>query len=335
MKGDFSRIRFNPENQYTAVLKQQGRVDLDSDANEQSFIDGYIDGITNSDVIGQYGGPAGNAGFAISIVDNSILIGAGRYYVNGLLVENPTAVVYDNQTWLSNPAYSGEALIAAVNSGNSMVQFVLEVWQQLVTGLDDPCLLEPALGQADTTVRLQTVWRVLGSIIPTSAIPAAETVDPANPVTLLPPCCQMLYNAAPVAHNGTLSADTNQTGSECGCQPIAAAGYQGLENQLYRVEIHTGGPVGTATFKWSRENASVVTQITNLSGAVLTVSSLGPDANLGFQNNQWVELTDDTYTYAQPTALAGTGRQAGPAGADPERQLRHLAGHVRLSHHRH
>ena len=311
MKGDFSRIRFNPENQYTAVLKQQGRVDLDSDANEQSFIDGYIDGITNSDVIGQYGGPAGNAGFAISIVDNSILIGAGRYYVNGLLVENPTAVVYDNQTWLSNPAYSGEALIAAVNSDNSMVQFVLEVWQQLVTGLDDPCLLEPALGQADTTVRLQTVWRVIGSIIPTSAILAAEAVDPANPVTLLPPCCQMLYNAAPVAHNGTLSADTNQTGSECGCQPIAAAGYQGLENQLYRVEIHTGGPIGTATFKWSRENASVVTQITNMSGAVLTVSSLGPDANLGFQNNQWVELTDDTYTYAQPTDSPGLAGKPG------------------------
>jgi hypothetical protein len=305
MKGDFSRIRFNPANQYTAVLKQQGRVDLDSDANEQNFIDGYIDGVINTDVIGQYGGPADNAGFAISIVDNSILIGAGRYYVNGLLVENPTAVVYDNQRWLSNPAYSGEALLAAISSGTSTVQFVLEVWQQLVTGLDDNCLLEPALGQADTTVRLQTVWRVIGSIIPTSAIPSAEAVDAANPVTLLTPCCQFLYKAAPAVHNGILSADTNGSGSECGCQPIAAAGYQGLENQLYRVEIHTGGPVGTATFKWSRENASVVTQITDISGAVLTVSSLGPDANLGFQNNQWVELTDDTYTYAQPTNFPG------------------------------
>jgi len=305
MKGDFSRIRFNPENQYTAVLKQQGRVDLDSDANEQSFIDGYIDGVTNSDVIGQYGGPAGNAGFAISIVDNTILIGPGRYYVNGLLVENSTSVVYDNQVWLSDPFYTAEELIEAVRYDNCTVQFVLEVWQQLVTALDDPCLLEPALGQADTTVRLQTVWRVIGSIIPAAAIPNAEAVDPANPVTLLTPCCQMLYNAAPVAHNGILSADTNQTGSECGCQPIAAAGYQGLENQLYRVEIHTGGPVGTATFKWSRENASVVTRITNISGAILTVSSLGPDANLGFQNNQWVELTDDTYSYAQPTSSPG------------------------------
>ena len=32
MKGDFSRIRFNPAKNYTAVLEQQGRVALDSEA---------------------------------------------------------------------------------------------------------------------------------------------------------------------------------------------------------------------------------------------------------------------------------------------------------------
>jgi hypothetical protein len=308
MKGDFSRIRFNPAKQYTAVLKQQGRVDLDSDANEQCFIDGHIDGITNTDVIGQYGGPAGCAGFEITISGSSILIGAGRYYVNGLLVENPASVNYDDQPYLISPTYCAEQLIAAANSSSNTVQFVLEVWQQLITGLDDCCLLEPALGQADTTVRLKTVWRVIGSVIPTSTIQKAEAINPANPVTLLMPCCQMLYagtSTTPAPHTGLISADTNQTGSECGCQPIASAGYQGLENQLYRVEIHGSGQAGAATFKWSRENASVVTRITNISGAVLTVSSLGPDANLGFQNNQWVELTDDSYTYAQPANKPG------------------------------
>jgi hypothetical protein len=309
MKGDFSRIRFNPAAQYTAVLKQQGRVDLDSDANEQRFIDDYIDGLTNVDVIGPYGGPIGNAGFQIGISGNGITIGQGRYYVNGLLVENATPVSYDDQPYLYNPSSTStntaEELLAAVNAGTSTVQFVLEVWQRLVTGLDDNCLLEPALGQADTTARLQTVWRVIGSIIATEAIPAAELIDPANPVTLLAPCCQMLYANTATAHNGLLVADTNQTGNECGCQPIAAAGYQGLENQLYRVEIHSPGTSGSATFKWSRENASVVTQITYISGAVLTVSSLGPDANLGFQNSQWVELTDDTYTFGQPANQPG------------------------------
>jgi hypothetical protein len=305
MKGDFSLVRFNPAQQYTAVLKQQGRVDLDSDANEQRFIDGYIDGISNVDVIGQYGGPAGNAGFQVGISDDSITIGPGRYYVNGLLVENLATVPYDEQPYLENPANSAEQLLAAINAGGTTVQLVLEVWQRVATGLDDNCLLEPALGQADTTVRLQTVWRVIGSIIPTGSIPGPAPVNSVNPVTLLAPCCQMLYGRTPAVHNGFLTADTNQTGNDCGCQPIAAAGFQGLENQLYRVEIHSLGVAGTATFKWSRENGSVVSHITYISGAVLTVSSLGPDANLGFQNSQWVELTDDTYTFAEPANQPG------------------------------
>ena len=39
------------------------------------------------------------------------------------------------------------------------------------------------------------------------------------------------------------------------CEIAATAGYQRLENQLYRVEIHDGGTA--PTFKWSRENGSV------------------------------------------------------------------------------
>jgi hypothetical protein len=31
--------------------------------------------------------------------------------------------------------------------------------------------------------------------------------------------------------------------------------YRGLENGLYRVEIHDARPVGETTFKWSRDNA--------------------------------------------------------------------------------
>ena len=126
MKGDFSRIRFNPAAQYTAVLKQQGRVDLDSDANEQCFIDGYLEGLTNVDVIGPYGGSVAHAGFQISVSGQGITIGKGRYYVNGVLVENgalcPTTI-----SRFCNAAHTAEALLAAVNDGRNTVQFVLEV----------------------------------------------------------------------------------------------------------------------------------------------------------------------------------------------------------------
>ncbi len=306
MKGDFSRIRFNPARQYTAVLEQQGRVDLDADSNEQRAIELYRAARTNLDVIGRFGGPENDAGFAIHIVNGEILISPGRYYVEGMLVENRELLSYDAQKHLVNPALSGQDLLKEVVQGQTTLQFVLEVWQRLVTALDDPCLVEPALGQADTTARLQTVWRVVGSVI---ADNSKQGPPPSGPIAQLSPCCQLLYNElGNHVHTGAMGAGTSPAGDDCGCQPVAAAGYQGLENQLYRVEIHTAGDLSSATFKWSRENGSVVARVTQAgaNSSVLTVNTLGPDANLGFQSGQWVELSDDTDQFGPAPNQPGT-----------------------------
>ncbi len=53
MKGDFSRLRFDRARNYTSVLAQQGRVQLDSDANEQRAIDEYLRAIGLADIIGR------------------------------------------------------------------------------------------------------------------------------------------------------------------------------------------------------------------------------------------------------------------------------------------
>jgi hypothetical protein len=296
MRGDFSRIRFNRGNEYTTVLELQGRPRLDSDANEQRLIDAYMSRTETIDVIGEFGAPADDPGFAITISGGEIFIGAGRYYVNGLMAENPAALSYDTQPHLLNPAPTGSNLLAELEAagGASVLQLYLEVWQRLVTALDDPCLREPALGQADTTVRLQTVWRVVGSLIPASQ--AAGTTGPPE----VSPCCQAMYAGGhALAGTGTMGARTGGPTSDCGCLPVPAAGYQGVENQLYRIEIHQGGDETTATFKWSRENGSVVAAATTISGPTVTVNSLGPDANLGLLSQQWVELTDDTNLFGQ------------------------------------
>ena len=299
MKGDFSRIRSEKGKHYTAVLKQQGRVDLDADANEQRAIDLTLRETINTDVIGPYGAPDFDAGFEIKVDVDKITIGPGRYYVNGILCENKDSLDYDSQPYLINPAQTQSQLLDQLLKATtgSTLGLVLEVWQRLVTALDDPCLVEPALGQADTTARLQTVWRVVGSVESTST-PGLD-FTPGDPVAKLPPCCRVLYEEDSLQHTGKMGASLAQAGSDCGCQPIAAAGYQGLENQLYRVEIQSGGDMSSATFKWSRENASVVAAVTAVAAGspVITVSTLGPDANLGFQGGQWVELTDDTYQF--------------------------------------
>ncbi len=296
MRGDFSQIRFNRQRNYTAVLEQQGRVALDADANEQCFIDAYQSGTQAIDVVGRYGGPAGDNGFQITVTSgHEILIGAGRYYVNGLLCENPASLSYDSQPYLIAPpgGATAAALISKLTAagGADVIQVWLQVWQRLQTALDDPDLREPALGHADTTARLQTVWRVVADLVPTPQPP------PGSPGPA-PSCCQAMDAAAPPpASTGTMSATAGGPAADRGCEPVAAAGYQGIENQLYRVEIHRGGDETKATFKWSRENGSVVTAITGISGPTVRVSSLGPDANLGFQAGQWVELTDDSYVF--------------------------------------
>ena len=157
MKGDFSRIRFNPGRHYTAVLDQQGRVSLDADTNEQVAIDDYLGRNESIDVIGAYGAPEHDPGFGITVSGDEILIGAGRYYVQGLACENTVdGLSYANQPFLLNPSPTDATLLSELiqAGGSSAIQVFLQVWQRLVTALDDPCLREPALGQADTTARL-------------------------------------------------------------------------------------------------------------------------------------------------------------------------------------
>jgi hypothetical protein len=341
MRGDFSRIRFNPAKHFTAVLEQQGRVALDADTNERTAIEAYLRDTANVDVIGRYGGPIGDAGFAIKVQGGEILIEPGRYYVEGILVENDAERHFDKQPHLIHPAYNAQQLLAAVIEGEGQItaQLSLEVWQRLVTQLDDGCLREPALGQADTTARLQTVWRVVGTlqgantnrmimnrgsipgagIGPITYVPSGDSATSSyeNPVSQLSSCCQSMYGQRLRARVGAMGADTGRGNNECGCQPIPSAGYQGLENQLYRVEIHAGGTLDSATFKWSRENGSLVAKVTNISGTVVTVNSLGPDANLGFQAGQWVELSNDTNLFGEPANQPGQLYQIASLGPGP------------------
>jgi hypothetical protein len=301
MKGDFSRIRFEPNKHYTDVLDQQGRIAYDADHNEQRFIDRHRRTVQTVDVIGPYGAPLHDAGFGISLAGTRLRIGAGRYYVQGLLCENAAALYYDEQPFLiesGGPAHDIAPLLEELRRNrNACVCVYLEVWQRMVTALDDSCLGEPALGQADTTVRLQTVWRVVAQWVDP---PTKQTASiGGNTLRILEktinPCtCEALYGAAPVEHTGTLNAQVTQGGDDCGCQPLPAAGFTGQENQLYRFEIQRGGPLESATVKWSRENGSIVAAILTASGNKVTVDSLGRDANLGFQEGQWVEIGDDS-----------------------------------------
>ena len=57
MKGDFTRNTFDPAKHYSRVLSQQGRVQLDADANEQAAILLHYLQTLAADLIGPAGGP--------------------------------------------------------------------------------------------------------------------------------------------------------------------------------------------------------------------------------------------------------------------------------------
>ena len=391
MKGDFSRYRFDPAKHYAAVLEQQGRVQLDADANEQRAIDAYRLATETIDVIGRTGAPIHDAGFAVSLrSDNaSLLIGPGRYYVDGLLCDLPSQTDYGAQPFLIDPQPGVAAMLSDLRAGrNSGVRVWLEAWERMVTPIDDPCIKDPALGEADTTVRVQTVYRVvaeaaapatagqadvasnllgltnavstlhlasgsteLSSLVSRatalsaqisagtitndrlavslnalhasasqllSRLPPASAALLTAPVNAIAPtpsaaapvdCCVAMRRPPAFVMPGEMTATTGGTTDLGPCLPSPQAAYRGLENQLYRIEVHQGGPLAQATFKWSRDNGSVLSSILNVSGKVLTVDSLGPDANLGFAPLQWVEISDDSDEFGQPPNQPGQLRQ--------------------------
>ena len=96
MKGDFSRNSFDPNKHYRSVRMQQGRVQMDADWNEQIDITDNRDRLFTEDFLGDAVGPAIGAGYAIGVTadQKDLTISLGRYYVDGLLVENSSSLYF-------------------------------------------------------------------------------------------------------------------------------------------------------------------------------------------------------------------------------------------------
>jgi len=286
MHGDFSRWTFDPASGDRGVLSFQGRIVLDQDLNKQWDIADYLRRRRTTHIVGDCGAPEAEAGFALAPFGTGIGVAAGAYYVHGVLCENGETVGLEAQ-----PHLPAGAPIVRLNNGSDVTMdaapngqyfAVLDRWTRLITPLQEPLLLETALGGADTAGAARTIWQV--RLVRAGSLTADVHCDSA------PPAWQDLINGT----DGTFRARAQPSTTPDGpCVVEAGAGYRRVSNQLYRVEIHQGGPVGTATFKFSRENGSVATQWSASNGANLTVASIGRDRVRGFGPGDWVELIDD------------------------------------------
>jgi hypothetical protein len=343
MRGDFTHDRFDRTKHFNRVLKQQGRVDLDADWNEQAAISLHLLRTFITDVVGRAAAPRDAS---LSVVDWQVLSAAerkalealgvkpavgdfavtpGRIYVDGILVESDAVVAYGAQ-----PHWSGPRL----ETGKRYLAY-LDVWERHVSWIEDDSIREVALGGPDTCTRVQTVWQVKTLETSRSAggpgdvkarieaierrlaelqkaldaeddsgrqaalrlqIQAAqrelERLKKAAESEPEPPTCDDIVTPLREWTSGRMTARLEPEGtstSPCVLQPESR--YRGLENHLYRIEIHRGSNNAEkrpATFKWSRENGSVAARWLATEGNTVRVSS-----SRGFAAGQWIELTDD------------------------------------------
>jgi hypothetical protein len=284
MKGDYTRFTFRKDRHYSGVRMQQGRVQLDSDWNEQLDINTHIGNTTRLDTIGLSGAPMENAGFAIEARDCNLYALPGRYYVDGILCENEKDLRIDKQPDLPDvPLPETCCLYTAY----------LDVWTRTLTALEENYLRETALLGPDTATRAKTICQI-----------RLEKMD-ADDME----CCPMPgpgWKPGNAPQECMLGARARRYDREQDpCKPLQGTGYKRLENHLYRIEVHNGGPVGEATFKWSRNNACYVTRLITVDNRILSFDDPAKKAQFEFKPKQWIEISDEGRTLrGEPGVMA-------------------------------
>lgn len=341
MGADLTRDTFDPARNYSRVLMQQGRVALDADWNEQaSILLHYMRNLV-ADVFGPHAGPLLDCGFQLiaplginwkSAVNSALsnlltldeinkliermgsnngdfLVLPGRYYVGGLPLTLTRPMLYSDQPGYS--AFTGDSRLEALHGTDLPYLLYLDVWEQHITALEDDTIREVALGGPDTCTRAKVHWQIRAVIQPETLANDPATGQPqfsCNYVDTLQP-----LGSGKIRARARLDKPPTDL---CAIPPESR--YRGVENQLYRVEIHNSGiaaawpaatqakgqpkmgpaqadalVAGTATFKWSRENGSVVLSLASLNGGTAVMTFLGRDSKLSLEQGDLTEVMDD------------------------------------------
>jgi hypothetical protein len=305
MHADYTRIL--RDRRYDAVLTQQGRVQLDSDTNESQLVALDHRRTAAIDALGPAAAPKLDAGFAISAAAGGDLsISPGSFVLRGIRVRNTAPSLRAAQPFLPD----ARPLADLLPVGAAALVY-LHAWHRHITADQDPSIRESALGGPDTTTRLQPLWQV--GVLPVPLNQFAPNLPAPSDAAGVSAAAEALRRLAaqgldiPLAawhtlippledpRRGWLTASTDTPGPDDNpCELPPTSGYRGLENHLYRIEIHTPGDRTAATFKWSRDNGSfTVPIIEHVAPGRYRLATLGPDQPSALAPGQLVELIDD------------------------------------------
>jgi hypothetical protein len=344
MHGDFSLDPRRHGDRISRVLYQMGRVQLDSDFNEQTETHLRALRDLGTDVIGAHAG-LGNSFKIVPGPDaskpNEFAITWGHYWVDGILCEN----LPKDADWLelaaeADPKKFGPGLPVlehadsfwdAKRERKDKDLLYLAVWERHISASEDDTIREVALGGPDTTSRAVIVWQIRSmpsSIIDTIVKRLPKDAPPFDPVYLA-------LNIA-LRPRGRMRAKAEENTETDACTISPEARYRGEENRLYRVEIHEiENPKDNkpATFKWAPDNGSIVYPIKKIEGTTVFLESLGRDERTAITTNDWVEVVDDEIALRrianpllqvmkvdrQRRTVELSAEPANKAGSDPDR----------------
>ncbi|HET7882636.1 MAG TPA: DUF6519 domain-containing protein [Acetobacteraceae bacterium] len=280
MTADIARITYDPTRQYRSVVTQQGRVTLEADNNEAAIIASEALRSETIDVVGPAGTPDDGYKPGSGSGAGGVSVGAGTYYLGGWRLRLDNAVDLAKQPdWLDAPT-------AAV-SGNSAV--VLLVTEQSICAVEDLTLREVALGGPDSAARTRLMQQFLRLGMDGNTCAAGadriQTALTADGLTLDAKSLQLVTAARLKA--GVVPGPT----STDPCQPTAAGGYLGADNQLVRVTVIAyDSEAQTGTLLWSWNNASLLYRATPNNALTLTLSTTPVDEEHAPQAGQAVEI---------------------------------------------
>ena len=280
MGSNRARLSTDPGRGYRTVVQQQGRVGLEADGNEATRLSETQLRENVIDIVGPSGTP--DDGYKVSpAAGGGFEVGPGTYYLGGWRVtQDSTLPLGEGPDDLDLPA---------PQLAEGAYAFALLLTEQEISAVEDRALLEVALGGPDTGQRTRLMQRVVSVAAAdawcsdgASAIAAAlrsegAELDPASAAIL--PSARL--RVIPVAPPGP--ADP--------CDPPAAGGYLGADNQLIRVSVVAFDPVTRrGQLVWGYDNASTMYRATTSDGRVYTLLSDPIDADHSPRLNQAVEV---------------------------------------------
>jgi len=301
MASDRSRRIETPRSGYKGVVAQQGRVILDRDFNAQQSLIAERAALDALNFVGPSGSPDDGFRILAPLLSSppaspptsppsgpalDFRISPGVMYLGGQAAILPLATEVASAPWTYSKQPDWPSPTPATPTPFELVY--LDVAQLEVSAVEDPDLLEVALGGPDTTLRTKLLRRVRRL--------------PVKQADCLPAWDQAVaqWRAQGLSFDPLTMRLTPAVGLQIGftssgapsnpCDPAATGGYLGADNQLIRLRIVNKG--GAAQLLWSYDNASFLYRVASVSAdkTLVKLTSDPPDAFHFPQSGQWIEV---------------------------------------------